>query len=65
MTHTTAQPGTIAHLTFPRLGWVMFQQPERVTVIHDRPEEQQATIQLKDGRIAEYPYTGKLEVTRR
>jgi hypothetical protein len=57
----TAQPGRIAHLTFPKLGWIVFQYPEPVTVIKDYPAEQQAEIMLADGRIALYPYSGTLE----
>lgn len=62
MLYATAQPGTTAHLTFPRLGWLTFQQPEKVTVVRDYPAEQQAEIQLSDGSLALYPYTGRLEV---
>jgi hypothetical protein len=51
----TAQPGRIAHLTFPKLGWIVFQYPEPVTVIKDYPAEQQAEIMLADGRLAMYP----------
>ena len=62
MQHTTVQPGRIAHLTFPKLGWIVFQYPENVTVVRDFPEEQQAEILLDNGAIALYPYTGKLVI---
>lgn len=60
MQTATIQPGRIAHLTFPKLGWITFQFPEKVTIIKDYPEEQQAEIQLDNGAIAMYPYSGKL-----
>lgn len=64
MHYATVQPGRIIHTTFPRLGWMVPQLPERVRVIKDYQQEQMAEIQMNDGTLGLYHYTGRLEVTR-
>lgn len=61
MQTATVQPGRIIHTTYPTLGWLVPQFPEKVIVIRDYPAEQQAEIQMYDGTIGIYPYTGTLE----